>query len=85
LNKLYKQFNDLKDTTSSFVSRYSNDEPRELGEIAKYQVEALTIQTPLVVSVRQPAISKELTLDDLATTQAIVTVCLEIPQDYYSS
>ena len=85
LNKLYKQFNDLKDITSSFVSRYSNDEPRELGEIAKYQVEALTIQTPLVVSVRQPAISKELTLDDLATTQAIVTVCLEIPQDYYSS
>ena len=85
LNKLYKQFNDLKDITSSFVSRYSNDEPRELGQIAKYQVEALTIQTPLVVSVRQPAISKELTLDDLATTQAIVSVCLEIPQDYYSS
>jgi hypothetical protein len=85
LNKLYKQFNDLKDTTSSFVSRYTNDEVRELGEVAKYQVEALTIQTPLAVSVRHPAISKELTLDDLATTQAIVTVCLEIPQDYYSA
>lgn len=85
LNKLYRQFNDLKDITSSFVNRYTNDEPRELGGMAKYQVEELTIQTPLVVSLHQPAISKELALDDLATTQAIVSVCLEIPQDYYLS
>lgn len=84
LNKLAVQLNDLESITSSFVSRYINSEAREDSEV-NFNVEVLTIQTPLVVSVRHTAVSKELTIDELATTQAIVSVCLEIPQDYYSA